>query len=1324
MINVRRISTLVFVSVVALLLIAPSSTGQAAPSPDRYPDFEERKRLPYLAIEHEPAAVSPNHTTGIYPIPWSKIVFQSYRHENWEIYKVNSDGTQQQRLTSNAAADIHPRLNRGGTHIVFASNRHGPYQIYKMSVDGSNVTRLTYATTDNVNPVWSPDGTRIAFQAYRDGQAEIYVMNANGSGQTRLTANSAYDGEPVWSPDGSQIAFVSKRTGGYRIWVMQADGSGLTQVSSEPYSENPSWSPDGKRLAYDADRDGDGWQEIVIRNVDASWSFYLHYDLNNPGKDAWVGSWSPNGKYIIFTHIAFVNYNGYWYWTEARLRAWEVSPYGQMTTLIPETTEWSPDWQSLDAEPPIPLLTVPPESPNPILVHYHGQDSGGSGCMDFDVQYREDGVAEWTDLGVEVPDYFPFTIESTKGETFYFRMRARDYAFNVSEWTPELRTTVESYPPQSYINAFPPYARYSSDGLEVSWSVHDPGGSEITFLEVQYRPEGLDWTPWLTNPTSSSATFYGELGHTYAFRTRAVDRAQNEEQWPEGDGDTQTTLCSWGITGQVMDNTGIPVSGAVVSTTPESATEFSSSASGEYGAYVIQPADWYTATITKPGYGSVPSTTFPLAEDAKVDFALPPIDNIVRDWGFEEGNLNDGNWASHSITDSTNAPYSIESPPDPILITSTIHTGRYALQFGKLHRGVLTPVHLHDNLTRSCMSIATDGIVHAVGVLYDAFTDIDTMYYASRDLTGAWSIPEVITTSQPYKMFGYNCDVDSEGRFHIVLTTNGKMYYAQRYVGGSWAQLENVDGDFRIIQGYGINIDNLGRVHIIRLVRDNTNSVNILEYVQRNPDGSWSAPYYVSNASYSVGDAQVKVDADGNLYCAWRYPEDNTLRYRSRNATQGTWSPTTVVTPYAENFEMVIGHDGATVHMFWMTLTDGFRLYYARKVGELSFSTPVQLAVNEFPEEYTEHNGTAYTYWVTNNEIYFRTVNEQGFSAPQFLGAGGDQVKSSVDANGILHLAWLNGDDLYYAFWESGQGPSTPRIISINSRFSEWNAELKDFIAEDIGHLHFSWSLYEGLYYLEVVQPLQIPPSHAISQRISVPSTLTHPTLSFFYQLGGIRTEGDAWLAVEVENNESTTTVFTATQNTSTWQHQSVDMRKWLGQSITLTFSLHHESIISAYAYLDEISLGSARPDVWINGARSEMPPGADVVYLIYYGNQGGGTASAVRITNTLPSEMTFVSASIPPATTDPVLTWNVGTLPPQSGPHKIFVRATLASTTPVYSTLTHTLEIAPQNIGISGTLLIDLGLVELETANNRAVATVFAGKHVYLPIVLKGHQD
>ena len=80
---------------------------------------------------------------------------------------------------------------------------------------------------------------------------------------------------------------------------------------------------------------------------------------------------------------------------------------------------------------------------------------------------------------------------------------------------------------------------------------------------------------------------------------------------------------------------------------------------------------------------------------------------------------------------------------------------------------------------------------------------------------------------------------------------------------------------------------------------------------------------------------------------------------------------------------------------------------------------------------------------------------------------------------------------------------------------------------------------------------------------------------------------------------------------------------------------------------LDEILIGSALADIWVNVAPSisKMKPG-DVFFLtINYGNRSIIPASQTTLTLSLPENLTFVDADLPPASVHPAITWELNTV-------------------------------------------------------------------------------
>ena len=275
--------------------------------------------------------------------PAGQIAFVSDRDGNTEIYVMQADGSQQTRLTTNAAEEDDPAWSPDGQRLAFTSWRDGNADIYVMQADGSQQTRLTTHPKDDEHPTWSPDGQRIAFVSNRDKNQEIYVMQVDGSQQTRLTVNRGADTDPAWSPDGQQIAFAANRPYASGIYVMQIDGSRQTRLSGDASSDSdPAWSPDGQRIVYTSWRFGwvrfrklDFDSDLWVMQADGSQQTGL-FDTADYDH---APTWSPDGQ-----HIAFVSNH------EAKPGIWVMQVDGRQLTNLTHSlradtdTDTAPAW--------------------------------------------------------------------------------------------------------------------------------------------------------------------------------------------------------------------------------------------------------------------------------------------------------------------------------------------------------------------------------------------------------------------------------------------------------------------------------------------------------------------------------------------------------------------------------------------------------------------------------------------------------------------------------------------------------------------------------------------------------------------------------------------------------------------------------------------------------------------------------------------------------------------------------------------------------------------------------------------------------------------
>ena len=186
-----------------------------------------------------------------------RIAFTSDRDKdelNTDVYVMDDDGGNRQNLTNDLNDDRHPSWSPDGKRIVFSSDRDGHFigedgitsEIYLMDADGGNQQRLTENRNNDHSPVWSPDGKRIAFASDRKGDGEnyeIYLMDDDGGNKRRLTENRDDDVSPSWSPDGKRIAFSSYRDNKKgEIYVMDNDGGNQHNLTNNPHHDgNPAW---------------------------------------------------------------------------------------------------------------------------------------------------------------------------------------------------------------------------------------------------------------------------------------------------------------------------------------------------------------------------------------------------------------------------------------------------------------------------------------------------------------------------------------------------------------------------------------------------------------------------------------------------------------------------------------------------------------------------------------------------------------------------------------------------------------------------------------------------------------------------------------------------------------------------------------------------------------------------------------------------------------------------------------------------------------------------------------------------------------------------
>jgi Tol biopolymer transport system component len=179
----------------------------------------------------------------------------------------------------------------------------GSAQIFTVRPDGRGLHQITHADGDSVTPDWSPDGRRLAFEFDSPTVCGMQLMRADGSDVRDLPGvpGSTCNGQPAFTADGRGVVFESftEATNDDAIWSEDLSGAHLRRIAQN--ATDPNVSPDGRRMSYIAFGQAELQQALVvddIRGGDPQQAVPFDKDV------AVKQDWAPDGRRLVYTDNA------------------------------------------------------------------------------------------------------------------------------------------------------------------------------------------------------------------------------------------------------------------------------------------------------------------------------------------------------------------------------------------------------------------------------------------------------------------------------------------------------------------------------------------------------------------------------------------------------------------------------------------------------------------------------------------------------------------------------------------------------------------------------------------------------------------------------------------------------------------------------------------------------------------------------------------------------------------------------------------------------------------------------------------------------------
>jgi TolB protein len=188
-----------------------------------------------------------------------------------QVYTVSSDGGTPKLMVSETPSYFHG-FSPDGKWLAIVAQRNGHFNLWRLPTEGGEQQQLTSKPAYDDGPDYSPDGKWIYFNSDRSGSWDIWRMPADGAGSSdaqaeQVTNDELEDWFPHCSPDGKWLVFLTfpKGTAGHNdrlnveLRMIRLPGAKVKHEKAKVLTKFfggqgtinvNSWAPDSSKFAY------------------------------------------------------------------------------------------------------------------------------------------------------------------------------------------------------------------------------------------------------------------------------------------------------------------------------------------------------------------------------------------------------------------------------------------------------------------------------------------------------------------------------------------------------------------------------------------------------------------------------------------------------------------------------------------------------------------------------------------------------------------------------------------------------------------------------------------------------------------------------------------------------------------------------------------------------------------------------------------------------------------------------------------------------------------------------------------------------------------